>query len=82
MCKTLGVCEPVGPAEVAEILGVSGKRVYQLRGKPEFPKVKWNLAYGPLWEKTEIEEYARKPRRAGWPAGRPRRSEDDLAHAG
>lgn len=66
--ETLLMCEPVGPQEVAEILGVSTKRVYQLRGKPAFPKVKWHLATGPLWEKEEIDEYAKIPESA---AGQP-----------
>jgi len=50
-------CEPVGPAEVAMILGVGRSRLYQLRQRDEFPKIAWDLACGPLWLRSEIESY-------------------------
>lgn len=65
------MCEPAGPQEVADELGVSRNRVYQLRGRMDFPMPKWWLATGPLWELDDIRNFKLIPRANGRPATRP-----------
>jgi len=57
----------VGVAEIAEILGVSKQRVYELRRRPDFPKPLVELAAGPVWNRVSltnfIEGWNRRPGR-------------------
>jgi predicted DNA-binding transcriptional regulator AlpA len=50
--------ELVGAAEVAEILGVSGRRVLQLRAHADFPVPAAVLVGATVWIKSDIEAYA------------------------
>lgn len=56
-----------GTHEAAEILRVSKQRIGQLRSDPRFPDPLAELACGPIWNRTVIEEFARLER----PTGRP-----------
>lgn len=52
------VRDPVGVAEVSEILGWDKRRVsLYARTVKSFPKPKARLASGPLWEQKQIEDY-------------------------
>ncbi len=45
----------LGVAEVAELLGVSRQRVYQLRvAYPDFPVPVAELTSGPVWHESEL----------------------------
>jgi predicted DNA-binding transcriptional regulator AlpA len=50
----------VGVAEVAALLGVTKQRVTQLAEKPDFPKPTVRLAAGPIWERADVEAWARE----------------------
>lgn len=62
--------EPVGVLEVAELLGVSRQRVFQLMKRADFPAPFATLACGQIWRKgdlsTFIDSWKRKPGRP-WP---------------
>lgn len=45
----------VGPAEAAEILGVTSGRVSQLRHDPSFARPVAVLAAGPVWARADVE---------------------------
>jgi hypothetical protein len=63
----------VGLAEVAELLAVSKQRVFQLRGRPDFPKPMVELASGPVWTRDSLNHFLEGwERRPGRPAGRRR----------
>jgi len=50
----------VGVPEVAQILGVSRQRVYQLMGSyDDFPVPLATLAVGRIWSRQAIEEWSR-----------------------
>jgi predicted DNA-binding transcriptional regulator AlpA len=48
-----------GATEVAEILGVSRARVYQLMEREDFPPPLDSLACGTIWWRQEIVKYAK-----------------------
>jgi predicted DNA-binding transcriptional regulator AlpA len=50
----------VGPQEVAQTLGVSRQRVFQLAMTSDFPVPIASLAMGKLWDLAHIEKWARK----------------------
>ncbi len=52
--------ELVGAAEIAEMLGVSRQRVDQLAQHDDFPKPAAVLATGRIWERDDIERWARR----------------------
>jgi predicted DNA-binding transcriptional regulator AlpA len=59
--------------EVAELLGISRQRVYQLLEEhDDFPRPIAETARGSVWSRREVEQWARKPRRPG----RPRKEEN------
>ncbi|MFL5737322.1 MAG: helix-turn-helix transcriptional regulator [Actinomycetota bacterium] len=59
----------VGVAEIAQILGVSKQRVYELREKPTFPQPVARLRSGPVWQRSMLNRFiAEWPRRR---TGRP-----------
>ena len=61
----------VGLAEVAELLAVSKQRVFQLRGRPDFPRPMVELASGPVWTRDSLNHFLEGwERRPGRPAGR------------
>lgn len=63
-----------GVAEVAEILGVSRARVYQLaKDHPDFPDPVADLAAGPVWDRAEVEAFERNWGRKR--TGRPRKDQ-------
>ena len=43
-----------GPAEIAELLGVSRQRVHQLAARKGFPKPVAVLAAGRIWRRADI----------------------------
>ena len=49
----------VGAAEIADMLGVSRQRVWQLAGEPGFPAPEVELASGRVWKRSAIEKWAR-----------------------
>jgi prophage regulatory protein len=50
----------VGAFEIAGILGVSRQRVHQLAVTSGFPAPLADLASGKVWERSAIEEWARR----------------------
>ena len=51
----------VGVAEIAELLGVTRQRVDAIaRTHPDFPKPVADLAAGRIWQRRDIENWARK----------------------
>jgi predicted DNA-binding transcriptional regulator AlpA len=60
--------EYVGLAEVAETLGVSRQRVYEIRAREDFPKPIAALASGPVWLRANLNRFiASWERRPGRP---------------
>lgn len=56
----------VGIAEVAELLGVSTQRVDQLaRDHDDFPEPVAELAAGRIWERADVEAWAKATGRLG-----------------
>lgn len=49
----------VGVAEIADMLGVTRTRVTQLAKTYGFPEPVARLAAGPVWQRRDIEEWAR-----------------------
>lgn len=72
--------EPVtllGATDVARLLGMSRQRVYQLAERADFPRPVATLARGQMWERGQVEAWARKQGRSL--VGRPKRYElDDI----
>lgn len=65
----------VGAHEIRAMLGVSRQRVYQLAGKPDFPKPVARLAQGKIWNLDDIEAWMttyRSRRRRALEAATPR----------
>ncbi|NPC96601.1 DNA-binding protein [Nocardioides sp. zg-DK7169] len=50
----------MGVAEIAKLLSVSSQRVSQLAATATFPEPIARLAAGPIWERADIESWARK----------------------
>lgn len=61
----------LGATDVARLLGVSRQRVYQLAERTDFPRPVAVLARGRMWERGQIEAWAR----GRTPSGRPRQRE-------
>jgi hypothetical protein len=59
----------LGPAELAELLGVTPGRVRQLRAAGKLPAPWAVLASGPVWRREDAERYAARRRTR---PGRPR----------
>jgi predicted DNA-binding transcriptional regulator AlpA len=58
----------IGATAVGQILGVSRQRVYQLVDiYADFPKAVKAMGDGALWDRDEIEEWAKRDRRPGRP---------------
>lgn len=62
---------PVGPGEIALMLGVSRQRVDQLSREVGFPPVWRDLLTGRVWRDTEIEAWAKT---RNTQRGRPRKT--------
>ena len=62
---SVDVAHPMGVTEIAEFLNLSRSRVHFLRGRDDFPAPRWNPSCGPLWDRSDIIEYSKKPRPAG-----------------
>lgn len=50
----------VGVAEVADMLGVTRTRVSQLASVPGFPAPVARLAAGPVWDRKDVEAWAKE----------------------
>ncbi len=50
----------VGVAEIAEMLGVTRQRVHQLAKTPGFPAPLAELSAGAIWDRADVERWARK----------------------
>jgi hypothetical protein len=55
----------LGVAEIAELLGVTTQRVDQLAGASSFPVPAAELEAGRIWQRTDIETWARATGRLG-----------------
>jgi hypothetical protein len=54
--------------EIATLLGVSRQRVSELRNRPDFPSPIAELAAGPVWTRTSLNQFIESwPRRPGRP---------------
>ena len=51
--------EPVGPAEIAERLGVAVATVYVWRHDGLLPPPRWQIFRGPVWNWRDIEAWAK-----------------------
>ena len=51
---------PIGPHEIAVMLGVTRQRVMQLRSRDDFPKPWATLATGHIWRAEDIAAWAEK----------------------
>ncbi len=49
----------VSRVEIAHLLGVSQQRVHQLVAKPDFPAPVIELAIGKVWNREDVERWAR-----------------------
>lgn len=49
----------VGAAEVAEMLGLTRRRVNQLATEPDFPQPEAVLSAGKVWKRADIEKWAK-----------------------
>jgi hypothetical protein len=58
------------PTEVAEALGVSGQRVYEIAELEDFPAPIVRLKAGPVWQRSALARFMSSWRRQ---AGRPRK---------
>ena len=52
--------DPIGLAEIAELLRVSRTRADQLVRQKGFPDWKVHLSAGRLWDRAEVEKWARE----------------------
>ena len=50
----------VGSAEIGRMLGVSRQRVQQLTAHADFPKPEVVLDMGKVWQRAEVETWARE----------------------
>ncbi len=60
---------PIGPHEIALMLGVTRQRVMQLRARDDFPKPWASLATGHIWRAEDIEAWAEADGRKVHPPG-------------
>lgn len=49
-----------GSAEIGRMLGVSRQRVQQLINRPDFPKPYAVLEMGKVWDRADVETWARE----------------------
>ena len=49
----------VGAQEIADLLGVSRQRVYQLANLPDFPRPVADLAQGRVWLRADVVAWAK-----------------------
>lgn len=57
--RTMLEPEPVGPAEIAEHLGVAVATVYVWRHDGLLPPPRWQIFRGPVWDWHDIEAWAK-----------------------
>jgi predicted DNA-binding transcriptional regulator AlpA len=58
----------ISASEIAELLGISRQRVYQLlEEREDFPRPVAETPRGAMWDRRDVEQWARKPRRRGRP---------------
>ncbi len=60
--------QAISASEIAELLGISRQRVYQLlEEREDFPRPVAETPRGAVWDRRDVEQWARKPRRRGRP---------------
>lgn len=60
--------QAVSASEIAELLRISRQRVYQLlEEREDFPRPVSETPRGAVWDRRDVEQWARKPRRRGRP---------------
>lgn len=52
----------MGAAEIAERLGVTRQRAYQITARRDFPEPIAHLAMGQVWETSDVEAWIRERR--------------------
>lgn len=61
MSTIVFVLELVAVAEIAQMLGVSKQRVYQLLEEDDtFPKPAERLTVGRIWRRADVEKWAKR----------------------
>jgi predicted DNA-binding transcriptional regulator AlpA len=50
----------LGIAEIAELLGVARNTAWRWSQREEFPPPGKHLASGPIWDRADVERWARK----------------------
>jgi len=54
----------LGASDIANVLGVSRQRVYQLAKRKDFPSPVGELARGAVWDRRTVEAWQHRPGRA------------------
>lgn len=52
----------MGAAEIAERLGVTRQRAYQITARRDFPEPIAHLAMGQVWDTRDVEEWIKERR--------------------
>ena len=52
-------CLPVGPAEIADALGVSTRTVYVWQARGIFPEPRWTVSNHPAWNWADVKAWAK-----------------------
>jgi predicted DNA-binding transcriptional regulator AlpA len=55
----MGKMRVMGAAEIAERLGVTRQRAYQITSRRDFPEPIAHLAMGQVWETKDVEAWIR-----------------------
>lgn len=53
----------VGPVEIAKLLGVQLATVYRWRTRNVLPDPQWTISGSPIWERTDILQWAMETNR-------------------
>ena len=56
----MGAPDVVGPAEVAQLLGVDRHKAYRVTKRPDFPEPGALCSGRRVWERADVEEWIRE----------------------